>query len=172
MKNTQEDKKQKAREYSRRYYQAHKKEVQARHRIWKLSEKGKESGKKQRDRWRKSPGGREKIRASETRSRRKIGILPRTKMSNSERKLLLRAEFMAAHGNVCACCGEKDLKFLTIDHVQNDGHKETKGVALLRQMKRAGWPRDRYALLCFNCNCGRARNGGVCPHVEKLDIFQ
>lgn len=23
---------------------------------------------------------------------------------------------------------------------------------------------DRYQLLCFNCNCGRHRNGGVCPH--------
>jgi hypothetical protein len=22
-------------------------------------------------------------------------------------------------------------------------------------------------VLCYNCNCGRARNGGVCPHQQK-----
>ena len=23
---------------------------------------------------------------------------------------------------------------------------------------------DTIQILCFNCNCGRARNGGICPH--------
>ena len=31
-------------------------------------------------------------------------------------------------------------------------------------LKRQGWPKDGYQLLCANCNQGRARNGGVCPH--------
>ena len=33
-------------------------------------------------------------------------------------------------------------------------------------LKRLGWPRDRYQLLCANCNFGKLMNGGVCPHQQ------
>ena len=29
------------------------------------------------------------------------------------------------------------------------------------------WPKDRYQLLCFNCNCAKERNGGVLPPERK-----
>lgn len=25
---------------------------------------------------------------------------------------------------------------------------------------------DRFQVLCHNCNCGKYRNGGICPHQE------
>ena len=28
-----------------------------------------------------------------------------------------------------------------------------------------GYP-PGYQVLCYNCNCGRYRNGGVCPHKD------
>jgi hypothetical protein len=32
--------------------------------------------------------------------------------------------------------------------------------------QRDRFPNDVLRLLCFNCNCGRAKNGGICPHEE------
>jgi len=73
----------------------------------------------------------------------------------------------AAYGNRCKCCGETNELFLTLDHVNNDGHVDRKvglgGLPMYRKARIAGYP-DIYQLLCFNCNCGRARNGGTCPH--------
>ncbi len=35
---------------------------------------------------------------------------------------------------------------------------------VVRDLKRRGWPKDGYTILCFNCNMGKAVNGGICPH--------
>jgi hypothetical protein len=73
----------------------------------------------------------------------------------------------------CACCGERDIRFLTIDHVRNDGGRCRKlgihraGSNLFSWMKKNGWPRGRFRALCWNCNAGRYYNGGVCPHKDK-----
>ena len=76
------------------------------------------------------------------------------------------------YGGKCACCGETSLKFLTIDHINNDGYKEKGG----NKGNRGGYSfykrirdnhRDDLQVLCYNCNCGRHRNGGVCPHMQE-----
>lgn len=88
-----------------------------------------------------------------------------------ERNAALRAELLAAYGSACACCGERQPLFLDLDHVENDGaaHRREVGnntqVAL--QLRAQGWPKGRYQLLCCNCNQGKARNGGVCPHAKS-----
>ena len=70
----------------------------------------------------------------------------------------------------CACCGETNIGFLTIDHVNNDGraHKKSlKNKNIYLALRSKGFPTDPPVIvLCFNCNCGRDRNGGVCPHKE------
>lgn len=72
-------------------------------------------------------------------------------------------------GPVCKCCGEDNIFFLTLDHVNNDGaehRRETGGKSgknLAWWLKKHNYP-SGFQVLCFNCNCGRARNGGVCPH--------
>jgi len=73
----------------------------------------------------------------------------------------------------CACCGETEIKFLTIDHINNDGAKHRKifrlnrgGKSLYCWIKRNGFP-EGFQVLCYNCNCGRYRNKGICPHKEK-----
>lgn len=83
----------------------------------------------------------------------------------------LREEFVAAYGGACTCCGETEPAFLTVEHVLRDGkaHRSTVGnapEAVLRDLKRRGWPKDDYTLLCFNCNMARWRLG-VCPHQRK-----
>lgn len=74
------------------------------------------------------------------------------------------------YGKKCNCCGETNLLFLTIDHIENDGYKEkTKsgnrrsGTPMYTLIVKNGFP-ESYQILCMNCNLGKARNGGVCPH--------
>lgn len=71
--------------------------------------------------------------------------------------------------NKCSCCGEMELLFLTIDHINNDGAEDRKktgsGAGFYRYLKRNNFPnKDKYQVLCFNCNHGKQINGGVCPH--------
>ncbi len=35
---------------------------------------------------------------------------------------------------------------------------------LYAEVKRQGFPKDKYQLLCSNCNQGKKRGGGICPH--------
>ena len=80
----------------------------------------------------------------------------------------IRAEMVAAYGGACVCCGESEPIFLDLDHIHNDGKADRaekgNGQRLLVWLKANGWPTDRYQLLCCNCNQGKARNRGVCPH--------
>jgi hypothetical protein len=77
------------------------------------------------------------------------------------------------YGRSCACCGEPREAFLTLDHINNDGSAQRKQSSSTawrftmarRALKTGQWPADLQTL-CFNCNCGRERNGGVCPHQD------
>lgn len=84
------------------------------------------------------------------------------------RRLALRNEMLSAYGGRCSCCGESEDAFLTLDHKNRDGaaHRRQLGntYATWQDLKRRGWPKRGYTLLCYNCNCGRERNGGICPH--------
>jgi len=74
--------------------------------------------------------------------------------------------FDAYGGSRCNCCGESNLKFLTIDHVNNDGkeHRKTvKASLIFHWIIKNNYP-PGFQVLCFNCNLGRQFNGGVCPH--------
>lgn len=69
-------------------------------------------------------------------------------------------------GYRCVCCGETEPMFLTIDHIDGGGneHRRNSNRAdihpwLIKHNFPAG-----FQVLCYNCNCGRYRNGGVCPH--------
>ena len=69
----------------------------------------------------------------------------------------------------CKCCGEKELLFLTIDHINGKGSKHRKrigGTNMYRWLISHNFP-EGFQVLCFNCNCGRARNNGTCPHQQQ-----
>ncbi len=75
------------------------------------------------------------------------------------------------YGAVCDCCGENEVRFLTIDHINNDGAEHRKEVAagavFFKWIIINNFP-NTVRILCFNCNSGRYHNGGVCPHEERL----
>jgi len=84
----------------------------------------------------------------------------------------LRDDAFAAYGGyICACCGEDEKVFLTIDHVEGGGNKHRKEINadhpgnFYRWLKNQKYP-PGFKVLCLNCNMGRHRNGGVCPHRE------
>lgn len=66
----------------------------------------------------------------------------------------------------CNCCGEKELKFLTIDHINNDGaqHRKLNKNNIDNFIIQNHFPED-FQILCYNCNCGKSINNGVCPHL-------
>lgn len=78
------------------------------------------------------------------------------------------------YGWKCECCGETIPQFLTIDHIDGGGcqHRKQVGNQFYPWLKRAGFP-EGYRTLCLNCNAGRQRNGGICPHktiLQKLVV--
>lgn len=74
----------------------------------------------------------------------------------------------------CACCGETELTFLTLDHINNDGaafrrHRFGKqtaaGYTTYSWLFKNGCPDDLgIQVLCANCQHGKRMNYGVCPH--------
>ena len=76
-------------------------------------------------------------------------------------------------GPKCACCGETEPLFLTIDHVRSDGAAHRRAIGSLGGARFYKWLRDRewpegFQVLCMNCNHGRHRNKGICPHKEGV----
>lgn len=86
---------------------------------------------------------------------------------------------MAYGGYECKCCGETNPLFLSIDHVDNNGTEHRKsfqshGTGLYRWLKQHGYP-EGFQVLCMNCNFGKRRNYGVCPHEgfsDKVNAFR
>ena len=80
---------------------------------------------------------------------------------------------MAYGGYRCACCGIDEPLFLTLDHMNNDGvrHRRRigKGGTFYTWLRKRGYP-PGFQVLCSNCNHGRFRNGGVCPHKYRQSV--
>lgn len=93
-------------------------------------------------------------------------ILDKNRIYNEKRRKLV----LQHYGGLCVCCKEKEYKFLTIDHINNDGAKQNRelktngGSRIVQWLIKNNYP-SGYTILCYNCNCGRYRNKGVCPHV-------
>ena len=73
------------------------------------------------------------------------------------------------YGRECECCGETEMKFLTVDHIKEiRSYKQRTEMGhnwMYRWLVKNNFP-PGYRILCSNCNFGRSRNGGVCPHQE------
>jgi hypothetical protein len=78
-----------------------------------------------------------------------------------------KAIILAAYGDFCACCGENEIEFLSIDHIKGDGAKCRKlrkqsGDSLYNYLVRNRFPAG-FQTLCFNCNVAK-KTGAECPH--------
>ena len=91
----------------------------------------------------------------------------REKNLDYKRRLRLEAIAYYSNGkNVCACCDESEMKFLTIDHVNGGGKEHRRqmgpGTPIALWLKKNGYP-PGFEILCFNCNCAKGAYG-ICPH--------
>ena len=67
----------------------------------------------------------------------------------------------------CVCCGEQEIKFLSLDHINGGGRKQRKkdktlGNELYLWLIRNNFPKD-LQVLCHNCNSAKGYYG-LCPH--------
>ncbi len=86
----------------------------------------------------------------------------------------LKIAALRVYGNgkiQCACCGEKEVDFLCLDHIDNNGSIERRerkyglGTSFLKWLKIHNYPKDvRLQVLCFNCNMSKRIQGGICIH--------
>lgn len=95
-------------------------------------------------------------------------------MSKARAARIRLAALLAYGGVFCACCGETEERFLTIDHINGCTKAQRKaegtGGALYRWLRAHGYP-PGYQVLCFNCNMGREKNGGICPHRDPHRVM-
>jgi hypothetical protein len=124
--------------------------------------------------------GRPKVLSDEERKNRKAerfknyaqkhrGEINRSIQRCNER---LRMEVLKAYGGEepkCACCDEKEIKFLSIDHVEGNGNahrrnivKSRSGYQFYRWLKKNNFP-SGFQVLCYNCNMAKGFYG-ICPH--------
>ena len=90
------------------------------------------------------------------------------------RQALKRMVMEAYGGSRCACCGETEADFLTIDHIGGKGrvHRRTinrRGESFYRWLKVCHYPAG-YRVLCMNCNFSLG-HFGYCPHQEKRKTY-
>lgn len=93
----------------------------------------------------------------------------------------LKMKVIEGYGGTCQCpsgmCFETNPGMLTVDHIYNDGRLDrgagNRGgnAPFYKRLLDHNFPTDKYRLLCWNCNLGRARWEGICPH-EQLRFSQ
>lgn len=79
----------------------------------------------------------------------------------------LFTQMIETYGGKCKCCGITEITFLSLEHVNKDGakHRREKGCGLgtYLDLRKRGFPKDGYTVLCMNCNHAIGRIG-YCPH--------
>lgn len=112
-------------------------------------------------------------KARESYAKNRVARLAQKKSRREEIKKALIYRYSNGT-NKCACCGESEYTFLSLDHISNDGAKHRREFG-----GRSNYDGDDYykallegeydiniQVLCMNCNWGKHRNNGVCPHRE------
>jgi len=89
------------------------------------------------------------------------------KEQDRKSRMKLKVEVINAYGGKCSCCGEDELIFLTIEHINHDGKKHRDrtgaGKGMYRDLKRRGFPKNGFTVFCWNCQMA-TRYGDPCPH--------
>ena len=91
-----------------------------------------------------------------------LKVMARLKKRFQQRKL----EAMMKMGGRCLCCGETNPIFLCLDHIKGGGrreHAKRNPQQIWKDAMRQGLPRNKYRLLCWNCNAALGLYG-YCPH--------
>ena len=133
----------------------------------KLYEKRILKNREQTRRWKKTPHGAKKVKEYAKKYRAKHKALLSNKQSiymRKKRKILV--ELMGKRSRegkpACKCCGEDNLIYLQVDHVNNDGYEDKNGNTWRNKTTVNQYLENpkKYQLLCANCNYAKHKNGG------------
>ena len=98
-------------------------------------------------------------------SKTKTAIARRKQQKNTRLKVL----YWYSNGSMkCECCGEGDIRLLTIDHINGGGKQHVvkdKIKNLHEYLYYANYP-EGYRILCWDCNKSYGQYG-YCPHDKK-----
>lgn len=105
---------------------------------------------------------------------RKRNATPEAKEASKLRKQKARTQVLNHYSNgdiKCKCCSEKELSFMSLDHINDNGwiHRKTvkqiRGSGIYFWLIRNGLP-EGYQVLCMNCNFAKGILG-YCPHTKQ-----
>ena len=72
----------------------------------------------------------------------------------------------------CVCCGEMEIEFLCLDHIDNDGNSDRRltgrGNTFYFWLRKNKYPKLNIQVMCFNCNNSK-KLGGVCIHKGRKE---
>jgi len=97
------------------------------------------------------------------------------KASVRKHRLKIKNRIFNHYGWKCACCGENNKEFLSIDHINGGGRQHIRslgggkfwgGDILYRWLIKNNFP-EGFRTLCMNCNFAIGKVG-YCPHRSKL----
>lgn len=93
------------------------------------------------------------------------------------RRAKLKLQVMQGYSGIpakCYCCGETEIKFLTIDHMNGKGIKHRKSIGggemFYKWIIANNFP-PGLRVACYNCNCYKP-NDGPCPHEVARRVAQ
>jgi len=88
-------------------------------------------------------------------------------------RVKVRLDMIKAYGGKCVRCGISDVDVMDIDHINNNGAEDRKnhlhGYNLYRHLKKHGWPKDEFQLLCKNCNWKKHLENIRKSHMKYLE---
>lgn len=111
---------------------------------------------------------------------KQLGLPPiseRERCTRNKRSFYLKKTILNHYGNFCACCGETEMDFLSVDHINNNAKehatasgKRYSGHRLYATLIKLGYP-SGIQILCFNCNPSKGHKG-TCAHKLKTALLQ
>lgn len=96
--------------------------------------------------------------------------LCRQKIFRDKNRLNVLCHYSPEGNPVCACCGERRIEFLVVDHIEGGGSQHRKsiggatGSAFYYWLISNKYP-NGYQILCHNCNFAKSHGG--CPHSRE-----
>lgn len=118
-----------------------------------------------------------KVKAKESSIKRYREHKEEIYQQQKERVFRIKLEVFAYYSDgepKCACCGDNNIEFLSIDHIKGNGNKHRAKLNIKAGYHFYEWLRKNkfpagYRVLCFNCNLARGFFG-YCPH-EKENLL-
>lgn len=99
----------------------------------------------------------------------KNDLLQKSKIASKRRYDLYKSKFLEMYGDVCECCGEDTVEFLSIEHKLGQKGKKKDTSHKAYRLACLEYQPDIYGILCHNCNQA-TRHGSACPHKNKEKI--